>query len=76
MKQNVQNKVVDRLFSYPLDCTLKFYREIFSTFSQSNTKLINKPNGQNVVILNVNLSGHIVSTGLQMVKSLLYKPVS
>ena len=52
------------------------YREIISLCSQIHTKQINTLNGQNVVILNDNLAVHIVSTGLHMVKSLLYKPVS
>ena len=53
-----------------------FYREIFSLCSHIHTKHLNTLNGQNVVILKDYLSVHIVSTGLQMVKSLLYTPVT
>ena len=45
-------------------------------FFQIHTKHINTLCGQNVEMLNVKLVVHIVTTGLQRVKSLLYKPVS
>jgi len=52
------------------------YREIIAVYSQIHTKHINTLWGQNVELLNVKLAVHIVTTGLQSVKSLLYKPVS
>jgi len=51
-------------------------REIIAVCSQINTKHINTLCGQNVELLNVKLVVHIVTTGLQRVKSLLYKPAS
>jgi len=44
--------------------------------SKIHTKHINTVCGQNVVMLKVKLAVHIVTTELQRVKSLLYKPVS
>jgi len=52
------------------------YREIMAVCSQIHTKHINTLCGQNVELLNVKLVVHIVTTGLQRVKSLLHKPVS
>ena len=51
------------------------YREIISLCSLIQRKQIITLNGQNVVMYD-NLAVHIVSTGHQMVKSLLYEPVS
>jgi len=51
------------------------YREIMAVCSQIHTEHINTLCGQNVELLNVKLAVHIVTTGLQSVKSLLYKPV-
>jgi len=47
------------------------YREIMAVCSQIHTKLINTLCGQNVELFNVKLVVHIVTTGLQRVKSLL-----
>ena len=47
------------------------YREILAVFSEIHTKHINTVCGQNVELLNVNLVVHIVTTGLQRIKSLL-----
>ena len=47
------------------------YREIMAVCSQIHTKHINTLCGQNVELLNVKLAVHIVTTGLQRVKSLL-----
>jgi len=47
------------------------YREIIAVCSEIHTKHINRLCGQNVELLNVKLVVHIVTTGLQMVKSLL-----
>ena len=47
------------------------YREIIALCSQIHTKHINALYGQNVQLLNVKLAVHIVTTGLQRVKSLL-----
>jgi len=47
------------------------YREIIAVCSQIHTKHINTLFGQNVELLNVKLTVHIVTTGLQRVKSLL-----
>ena len=55
---------------------LMLYREIMAVCSQIHTKHINTLCGQNVELLNVKLAVHIVTTGLQRVKSVLYKPVS
>jgi len=52
------------------------YREIIAVCSQIHTKHINTLCGQNVGLLNVKLVVHILTTGLQRVKSLLQKPVS
>jgi len=52
------------------------YREIITVCSQIHTKHINTLCGQNVELLNVKLVVHIVTTGLQRLKSLLYKPAS
>jgi len=48
-----------------------FYREIIAVCSQIYTKHMNKLCVQNVELLNVKLPVHIVTTGLQSVKSLL-----
>ena len=47
------------------------YREIIAVCSEIHTKYINTVCGQNVELLNVKLVVHIVTTGLQSVKSLL-----
>jgi hypothetical protein len=47
------------------------YREIIAVCSQIHSKHINKLCGQNEELLNVKLAVHIVTTGLQRVKSLL-----
>jgi len=47
------------------------YREIIAVSSQIRTKHIKTLCGQNVELLNVKLVVHIVTTGLQRVKSLL-----
>ena len=47
------------------------YREIIAVCSEIYTKNTNTLCGQNVEMLNVKLAVHIVTTGLQMVKSLL-----
>ena len=47
------------------------YREIIAVCSQSHTKHINTMSEQNVDLLNVKLAVHILTTGLQRVKSLL-----
>jgi len=47
------------------------YREIIVVLSQIHTKHINTLCGQNVELLNVKVAVHIVTTGLQRVKSLL-----
>jgi len=52
------------------------YREIIANCSQIHTKYINKLCGQDVELLSVKLVVHIVTTGLQRIKSLLQKPVS
>ena len=46
------------------------YREIIVVCSQIHTKHMNSLCGQNVELLNVKLVVHIVTTGLQKVKSL------
>jgi len=46
-------------------------REQIAVCSQIHTKHINTLCGQNVELLNVKLAVHIVTTGLQRVKSLL-----
>jgi hypothetical protein len=48
-----------------------FYREIIAICSQIPTKHMNTLCGQNVDLLNVKLVVHIVTTGLQRVKSVL-----
>jgi len=48
------------------------YREIMAVCSQIHTKHINTLCGQNIELLNVKLMVHIVTIGLQRVKS-LYK---
>ena len=50
---------------------LMLYREIIAVCSQIHTKHINILCGQNVELLNVKLAVHIVTTGLQRVKSLV-----
>ena len=45
------------------------YREIMAVCSEIHTKHINTLCGQNVKLLNVKLVVHIVTTGLQKVKS-------
>jgi hypothetical protein len=52
------------------------YREIVAVCSQIHTKHMNALCGQNVELVNVKLAVHIVTTGLQRVKSPLYQPVS
>ena len=47
------------------------YREIMAVCSHIHTKHINTLCGQNVELCNVKLVVHIVTTGLQRVKSLL-----
>ena len=47
------------------------YREIIAVCSQTHTKYINTLCGQNVKLFNVKLVVHIITTGLQRVKSLL-----
>ena len=47
------------------------YSEIIAVCSQTHTKHINTLCGQNVESLNVKLVVHIVTTGLERVKSLL-----
>jgi hypothetical protein len=47
------------------------YTEIIAVFSEIHTKLINKICGQKLGLLNVKLAVHIVTTGLQKVKSQL-----
>jgi len=51
-------------------------REIITVCSQSHIKHINTVCGQNVELLNIKLAVHIVTIGLQRVKTLLSKPVS
>ena len=46
-------------------------KEIIAVCSEIHTKHINTVCGQNVELLNVNLAVHIVTTGLQRVKSVL-----
>ena len=50
---------------------LMLYREIMAICSEIHTKHINTVCGQNLELLNVKLVVHIVTTGLQRVKSLL-----
>ena len=50
---------------------LVLYREIMAVCSEIHTKHINTVCGQKVELLNVKLAVHIVTTGLQRVKSLL-----
>jgi len=47
---------------------LTFHREIIAVCSQIHTKHINTLCGQNVELLNVKLTVHIVTTGLQDIK--------
>jgi len=47
------------------------YREIIAVCSEIHTEHTNIVCGQNVELLNVELAVHIVTTGLQRVKSLL-----
>ena len=47
------------------------YREIIAVCSEIHTKHINALRGQNVESLNVKLTVHRVTTGLQSFKSLL-----
>jgi len=47
------------------------YREIIAVCSEIHTKHINIVCGPNVELMNVELAVHIVTTGLQRVKSLL-----
>jgi len=47
------------------------YREIMAVCSEIHTKRINTVCGHNVELLNVKLAVHIVTTGLQRVKSML-----
>ena len=50
---------------------LMLYREIIAVCSEIHTKHINTLCGQNEELLNVKLAVHIVTTGLQRVKSML-----
>ena len=50
---------------------LMLYREIIAVCSEIHTKHTNTLCGQNVELLNVKLTVHIVTTGLQRVKCLL-----
>ena len=50
---------------------LMMYREIIAVCSEIHTKHINIVCGPNVELMNVELAVHIVTTGLQRVKSLL-----
>jgi len=50
---------------------LMLHREIIAVCSEIHTKHINTLCRQNVELLNVKLAVHIVTTGLQRVKSLL-----
>ena len=52
------------------------FREIIAVCSQIHTKHTNTLCGQNVELLNIKLVVHIVTTGLQRVKSQLQKPTS
>ena len=45
------------------------YRKIIAVCSEIHTNHINTLRGQNVELLNVKLAVHIVTTGLQRVKS-------
>ena len=47
------------------------YREIMAVCSEIHTKHINTVCGQNIDLLNVKLLVHVVTAGLQRVKSLL-----
>jgi len=47
------------------------YREIMAVCSEIHTKHTNTLCGQNVELMNVKLVLHIVTTGLQRVKSLI-----
>jgi tryptophanase len=49
------------------------YREVIAVCSEIHTKHINTLCGQNVEFANVKLAVHIVTTGLQRVKSSLIK---
>jgi len=51
------------------------YRETIAVCSQIHKKHTNTLCGLNVELLNVKLVVHIVTAGLQRVKSLLQKPV-
>jgi len=51
-------------------------KEIIAVGSQIHIKHIDTLCGQNVELLNAKLVVHIVTTELERVKSLLYKPVS
>ena len=46
------------------------YKEIITVCSEIHTKHINTVCGQNVELLDVKLAVHIVTTGIQKVKSL------
>ena len=52
------------------------YREIIAVCSETHTKHVNTVCGQNVELLNVKLTIHIVTIELYWVKYLLQKPVS
>jgi len=52
------------------------YREIIAVCSQIHTEHLFALGGQNVEFFNGKLVVHIVTTGLQSVKCLLYKPAS
>jgi len=63
--------LVTRLKSVIKTSQLMLYREIMAFCSEIHTKHINTVCGQNVELLNVKLTAHIVTTGLQRVKCLL-----
>ena len=64
-------RAVNRLrLGYIEGSELMLYREIMAACSQIHTKHINTLCGQNVELLNVEMAVHIVTTGLQRVKSL------
>jgi len=51
--------------------SVNVYREIMAVSSEIHTKHINRLCGQKVELLNVKLAVHVVTTGLQRVKSFL-----
>ena len=79
LRQNVELlkvKVVVHIVTTGLQSVTKtnqlmLYREIMAVCSEIHTKHINTLCRQNLELLNVKLAVHIVTTGLQKVKSLL-----